>query len=237
MFPTFDHTRKRFQVEREIFFGVGTGGNPCAVRLSDFAEITRTQRALAREMAREFPGAGNPSPECPGAILRGQRLSVGDCNGRSRSASEFSPEPCEGESRFVAGRECREKLIDAIRGELGKDRGRSVAPIFRRYDVLMGLECMPVRAFSDAVACLLDTVRLLCGSIRCSVGAVRAHGRMPVAGARGTVLPANVWSTPAACVRGAELDRASRSSTNLFRRGSRIRFGSLHSSHPAFRLF
>jgi hypothetical protein len=136
---------------------------------------------------------------------------------RPRSASEFSAEPCESESRFVAGRQGREELIDAIRGEIGKDRGRSVAPDRRRG--------VPVAA-----------VRLLRRSICCSVYAVRALGRMPVASARAAILPANVCSTPAACVRGAELDGASRSSANAFRRGNRICFGSFHSSYPAFLL-
>jgi hypothetical protein len=75
-------------------------------------------------------------------------------------------------------------------------------------------------------------ILLRCGSIH----SARARVRMPVAGARGMRLPANVCSTSAACVLRAQLDGASRSSANPFRRGSWMSFGSFHGSYPAFLL-
>jgi len=90
-----------------------------------------------------------------------QRFSVGRAViGERDSESKLASQPCECDPRFVSGRQGREELVNAIRGERGKDPDRSVAssvaPVCRGMTV---------------------AVRLLRGSI-CSVSAVRMPVRL-----------------------------------------------------------
>jgi hypothetical protein len=119
-------------------------------------------------------------------------------------------------------------MIHAIRGERGKDRGRSVAPVSRR---LMSGLCMPVAGLLDTVRTVPDTVAVA-SSMSVSMP-IRRRGR--ASGSLSGRRPSDMGATKSDLIPGAELDRASRPSAD-FRREIRVRFGSSHGSYPAFLL-
>jgi hypothetical protein len=176
---------------------------------------------------------GNPPLVCSGAILEGQRFSVLARNRRRRSASDCPAEPCASESLFVAGREGREELIHAIRVEVGKDRGRSVAPVCRRRRLMLGFPRVSVATVSDAVAGLVHTVRTVPDTVASSMSMPvrrRVRARRSLSGRR----PSDMGATKSDVIPVAELDRASW--PFAFRRDIRVRFGSFLHFDPAFLL-
>jgi len=136
--------------------------DPYPVRRTNLGGFRGTKQAICEA---QFGDSPNPRSKAPATCGSTSLCSVPLRSRRARSGSQFSAEPCEGELRFVTGGQGREELIDAVRGEIRKDRGRGVSvSVCRRRGGL--------------------SVRLCCGSIRGRMGVVRARGRVPVCGRR-----------------------------------------------------
>jgi len=119
----------------------------------------------------EMPAFRAP-PSNPVVIVQGksllvfenpnQRFSVGRAViGERDSESKLASQPCECDPRFVSGRQGREELVNAIRGERGKDPDRSaassVAPVCRGMTVAV----RPPRGTIRSVSAVRMPVRLL----------------------------------------------------------------------------